>query len=152
MIFASDGKRNREIGTQIVLMKQMQFCVSFIALWSQNGSFQELKSCQFFKVVFVSILTYRHESWVMTERVMSQVKAAEMGYLWIIHGVTLRTKRAAMKFVKPWIYNHFSATMARSCDQNIPGKIGEASVLVKDQVTWLHPCLVPSWCGASRSK
>jgi len=81
MIFASDGKRNREIGTQIVLMKQMQFCVSFIALWSQNGSFQELKSCQFFKVVFVSILTYRHESWVITERVMSQVKAAEMGYL-----------------------------------------------------------------------
>jgi len=27
------------------LVKQTQFCLSFIALWSQNGSFQTLQSC-----------------------------------------------------------------------------------------------------------
>ena len=29
------------------LVKLTQFCLSFIALWSQNGSFQTLQSCQF---------------------------------------------------------------------------------------------------------
>ena len=29
------------------LVKQTQFCVSLIVLWSQNGSFETLQSCQF---------------------------------------------------------------------------------------------------------
>jgi len=29
------------------LIKQTQFCVNFIALWSRNGSFQTQRSCQF---------------------------------------------------------------------------------------------------------
>jgi len=33
-----------------------------------------------FKSVFVPILTCGHESWVMTERILSLVKAAEMGF------------------------------------------------------------------------
>ena len=31
-----------------------------------------------FKAVFVPILTYGHESWVMTERMRSQVQASEI--------------------------------------------------------------------------
>ena len=34
-----------------------------------------------FRSVFVPILTYGHERWVMTERVRSQVQAAETGIL-----------------------------------------------------------------------
>jgi len=34
-----------------------------------------------FKSVFVPILTYGHESMLMTERILSQVQAAEMGIL-----------------------------------------------------------------------
>jgi len=45
-----------------------------------------------FKSVFVSILTYGHESWVMTEKILSQVQAAEMGFLRRVHVVTLRDK------------------------------------------------------------
>jgi len=30
------------------LLKQTHFCMSFIALWSQNGSFETPQSCQFF--------------------------------------------------------------------------------------------------------
>ena len=33
-----------------------------------------------FKLVFILILTYGHESWVMTEKILSQVQAAEMGF------------------------------------------------------------------------
>jgi len=34
-----------------------------------------------FKSIFVPILTYGHESWVMSKRVLSQVQVAEMEFL-----------------------------------------------------------------------
>ena len=42
-----------------------------------------------FYTVFVCILTYDHESWVMAERVRSQVQASKMRFLQSIEGVTL---------------------------------------------------------------
>ena len=44
------------------------------------------------KTVFVPILTYGHESWVMTERVRSEVQASEMRFLQKIEGVTQLNK------------------------------------------------------------
>jgi len=73
------------------LVKPSQFCVSFIALWSWNGIFQTLQAVSF-KSVFVPILTYGYESWVMTEIILSQVKAAEMRFLRRLCVVTLRDK------------------------------------------------------------
>jgi len=43
------------------LVKQTQFCVSFIALWSQNGNFQTQQGSSV--SVFVPILTYGHKFW-----------------------------------------------------------------------------------------
>jgi len=40
------------------------------------------------KSVFVPILTSGHESWSMTERMLSQVQDAEMNFLQRVHGVT----------------------------------------------------------------
>ena len=45
-----------------------------------------------FKAVFVPILTYGHESWVMTERMRSQVQASKMRFLRRIEEVTLFNK------------------------------------------------------------
>jgi len=45
VVFTSDGRRNKKIYAQIG--KQTQFCVSFIALWSQNLSYQTPQSCHF---------------------------------------------------------------------------------------------------------
>ena len=45
-----------------------------------------------FKAVFVPILTYGHEFWVMTERVQSQVQASEMRFLQRIEVITLFNK------------------------------------------------------------
>ena len=40
-----------------------------------------------FKSVFVPILTCGHESWAMTERILTQVQASEIGFLRRVHGV-----------------------------------------------------------------
>ena len=45
-----------------------------------------------FKAVFAPILTNGHESWVMAERVRSQVQASEMRFLRRVEGVTLFNK------------------------------------------------------------
>ena len=45
-----------------------------------------------FKTIYVPILTYGHESWIMTERVRSQVQASEMRFLRRIEGVTMFDK------------------------------------------------------------
>jgi len=39
--------------------------------------------------VFVLILIYGHESWAVTERVLYQAQAVHMGFLQIVHEVTL---------------------------------------------------------------
>ena len=45
-----------------------------------------------FKSVFVLILTYGHESWVMTERVRSQMQMFEIRFLQKIKGVMMFDK------------------------------------------------------------
>ena len=51
-----------------------------------------------FKAVFVPILTYGHESWVMTTRMRSQVQATEIRFLRRIEGVTLFNRCVALRF------------------------------------------------------
>ena len=45
-----------------------------------------------FKTVVIPVLTYGHESWVMTDRVRSQVQASEMRFIRRIEEVTLFNK------------------------------------------------------------
>ena len=45
-----------------------------------------------FKTAFVPILTYGHESWVITERVRSQMQASETNFLQQTEEVTLFNK------------------------------------------------------------
>ena len=53
-----------------------------------------------FKAVFVPILTYGHESWVMTEKMRSQVKASKLRFLLRIEGVTLFYKVRISEILK----------------------------------------------------
>jgi len=41
-----------------------------------------------FKSICVLILTYGHEPWLMTERILTQVQAPKMGLLRRVHNVT----------------------------------------------------------------
>jgi len=107
-----------------------------------------------------------------TERILSKEQTAEMGFLRIVLGVTLRdTKSTCLKSVKPGMPSHFFEARdpryvsSAMCPERAGkdwrsktfglvitrGKIVQKSS--KHQVAWLHlrPCLVSSWCGASRS-
>jgi len=60
-------------------------------LYCSVGTRRELSNTtklSVFKSIFVAILTYGHESWIMTERILSQVQAPEIGFLRRVHGVT----------------------------------------------------------------
>ena len=73
--FTSDGKQDEKLDTRI---------------GKASAVMQALHSI--FKTVFVPILTNGHESWIMTDRVRSQVLASEMSFLRRIKGVTLFNK------------------------------------------------------------
>jgi len=86
MVFTSDGGWNNKIDTRIgkanpVLPELYRSMVT-------KRELSNTSKLSVFKSVFVSILTYGHESWVMTERILSQVQAADMGFLRRVHGVT----------------------------------------------------------------
>ena len=84
--------KNRHSRTPVMygIAKQMHFYVYFIALWWQTDSFQPFKhrKAASFKSVFIPILTYGDESWAMTEKMLCQVQAAEIGFFRRVLGVT----------------------------------------------------------------
>ena len=67
-------------------MRALHYSVVIKREWSKKAKLS------IFKAVFVPIFTYGHESWVMTKRVRSQVRASEMKFLRRIEGVTLFNK------------------------------------------------------------
>jgi len=60
-----------------------------------------------FKSVFLPIFAYGHESWVMTERILSLEQAAEMGFLRRVHGLTLCDKVRSCEIRKAVTSTHF---------------------------------------------
>ena len=108
-----------------------------------------------FKSVVVAIFTCRHESWLMVERVLSQVLRWDFCEEFTVQHFT--TKCTSAKIVKPWMSNHFSlesrgpsyvgSAMCPDCPrkdwrgkscwlhlrESRPGQR-----LSKDQVKWLH--------------
>ena len=88
--FTSDGRQDKELDTRIGKAS----AVMLVSHYSVVMKFQSSKKAKLsiFKTVFVPILTYGHESLIMTERVRSQVQAPEMSFLRRIEGVTLFNK------------------------------------------------------------
>ena len=90
VVFTSDGKQNEEldirIGKASAVMRELQRSVVMKRELSKSAKLAV------FKTIFIPILTYGHESWILTERVRSQVQAAEMRFLRKIEGVTLLDK------------------------------------------------------------
>ena len=75
----SDRRQDEELDTRIgnanAVMRALHYSVFMKRELSKKAKLS------IFKTVFVPILTYGHESWVMTERVRSQVRASEMRFL-----------------------------------------------------------------------
>jgi len=74
-------------GTTLALLsKAIQFSMSFIIPQSQSRSFQTPINF-LYKLVFVPILTY--VLWCLLIMKSTQVQAAEIRFLWRVHGVML---------------------------------------------------------------
>ena len=88
--FTSDGRQDEELdtgtGKASVVMRALQYLIVMKRESSKNVKLS------IFKTVFVPILAYGHEPWVMTETVRSQVQASKMRFLRKIKGVTLFNK------------------------------------------------------------
>ena len=77
--FSTDGRQDNKLDTRIgkasAVMRQLYWLVVLKReLCTKAKLFV-------FRLIFVPILTYGHERWVMTARVRSQVQAAKMGFL-----------------------------------------------------------------------
>jgi len=74
--FTSYGRRTEKIDTRIAeaIAGLREFYRSVVT----KRELSNTAKLSVFKSVFVPILTYGHESWVMTEKILSQVQAAEM--------------------------------------------------------------------------
>ena len=98
-----------------------------------------------FKTAIVPPLTYAHESWVIPERVRSQVQASEMNFLQRIEEVTLFNKVHSSEFQKSLDIEplHFSelkdigldglAMYAECLMKNSPNKLYLPKQMGKDQ-------------------
>jgi len=90
VVCTSDGRQDEELDTRIgkasAVLRALQYSVVMKRELSKKAKLAV------FKTVFVPILTYGHESWIMTERIQSQVQASEMRFLGRIEGVTLFNK------------------------------------------------------------
>ena len=77
--FTSDGMQDEELDTRIgkasAVMRGLHYSVVM------NRELPKKGKLLIFRTVFVSILTYGHESWVMTERMRSQAQASEIRFL-----------------------------------------------------------------------
>ena len=86
--FTSDGRQDEELGTRIGKAKAVMRALHYLVVVKRELS--KKAKLSIFETVFVPILTYGNEFWVMTERVRSQVQASEMRFLRRIEGVTLQ--------------------------------------------------------------
>ena len=91
MVVTSDETRNKDIDdTRIGKVNTV-----LLELYRYVVTKRELSNITKLSVVGGSTfrsLAYGHESWVMAERVLSQVQAVEMGFLRRVHGLELRDK------------------------------------------------------------
>ena len=88
--FTSDVKQNEELDTRVGKASAVMRALHYSVVMKRELS--KKAKLLIFQTVFVPIVTYGHESWVMTKRVRSQVQASEMRFLRKIEGVTLFNK------------------------------------------------------------
>ena len=77
--FTSDGRQDKELDTRIGKASAAMRALHYSVVMKRELS--KKAKLSIFKAVFVPILTYGHESWVMKERMQSQVQASEMNFL-----------------------------------------------------------------------
>ena len=74
--FSSDGRQDEELDTRIGKASAVMRALHYSVVMKQELS--KKAKLSIFKTLFAPLLTYGHESWVMSEKVRSQVQASKM--------------------------------------------------------------------------
>ena len=94
--FMSDGRQDEELDNRIGEASAVMRALRYSVVMKQELSRKAKLSI--FKTVFVPIFTYGHESWVVIERVRSQVQASEMRFLEESKELHCLTRCVALRF------------------------------------------------------
>jgi len=90
VLFTSEGKVERKIDRRIGAAAAVKQALYRSVLVKRELS-RKLKLSIYWPV-YVPILTYGHELWVVTERTRSQIQVAEMSFLHRVAGLSLRDR------------------------------------------------------------
>ena len=85
VLFSSDGRWERELSRRINLASAV---MRELGTMAGNAWLSMEAQVTIYNSLFKSVLTYGHESWILTERIRSRVQAAEMRFLRRIVGVS----------------------------------------------------------------
>ena len=112
--FTSDGRQDEKLDTRIGKATAVMPALHDSVVMKRELS--KKAKLSIFKAVFVPILTYDHECWVMTKRMRSQAQASEMRCLHRIEGVTLFNKVRSSESRKSTSSRYFSELKDLSLD------------------------------------
>ena len=90
ILFTSEGRREREIDRRIGAASAVMRALNRSVVVKRELSRKAKLSI--YRAVYVPILIYGHELWVVTERTRSRVQAAEMSFLRRVAGLSLRDR------------------------------------------------------------
>ncbi|TWW69186.1 R2DM Retrovirus-related Pol polyprotein from type II retrotransposable element, partial [Takifugu flavidus] len=90
ILFTSEGRMEREIDRRIgaasAVMRALNRSVMVMKELSRKAKLSIYRS------IYVPVLTYGHQRWVMTERTRLRIQAAEMSFLCRVAGLNLRDR------------------------------------------------------------
>ena len=91
LTFSSDGRQDNELNTRFEKASAVRRQL-YRSVVLKRELYTKAK-LSVFKSIFVPILTYGHECWIMTEKVRYPVRAGEMGFLRKVRGLLLYLTR-----------------------------------------------------------
>ena len=91
LVFTSDGRQDEELDTRKDKASAVMQALHYSVVMKRELS--KKKKLSIFKTIFVPILTYDHEPWLMTGRVGSQVQAYDMRFLQTIEVILFNQVR-----------------------------------------------------------
>ena len=85
-VFHRDGNQEAEISNRIEKASRTYYSLSNSIMNMREVTVNT--KMKIYKAIYRPILTYGSESWVLTERDVSKIRAAEMKYLHGVRGIT----------------------------------------------------------------
>ncbi|TWW56043.1 hypothetical protein D4764_08G0000300 [Takifugu flavidus] len=90
ILFTSEGRMEREIDRRIGAASAVMRVLNQSVVVKKELSRKAKLSI--YRSIYVPVLTYGHQRWVMTERMRSRIQAAEMSFLCRVAGLSLRDR------------------------------------------------------------